>query len=191
MARTASRRRLPRDVIANIYLHARLRCGVGRLEQLCRRRPIEILLATVLAAREHPPDNDDGSTALQRHGRLLGLDLALSADDTHHGFFRLVNPSPQPAVTADEGSPTTVAVRTVPCYRVAMRLASARVVKGSIVTRARFPEGTRLTLVPHDDGPPVSLDPDEEAGVLKGIAEIAAGRGIPVRTVRRKLRGRP
>src|SRR5262249_56922809 len=64
-------------------------------------------------------------------------------------------------------------------------------VKGSIVTRARFPEGTRLTLVPHDDGPPVGLDPDEEAGVLKGIAEIAAGRGIPVRTVRRKLRGRP
>jgi len=83
-----------------------------------------------------------------------------------------------------------VAVRTVPCYRVAMRLASARVVKGSIVTRARFPEGTRLTLVPHDDGPPVGLDPDEEGGVLKGIAEIAAGRGIPVRTVRRKLRGR-
>src|SRR5262249_11260290 len=38
---------------------------------------------------------------------------------------------------------------------------------------------------------PVGLDPDEEAGVLKGIAEIAAGRGIPVRTVRRKLRGRP
>jgi hypothetical protein len=46
-----------------------------------------------------------------------------------------------------------------------------------------FPEGTRLTLAPHDDGPPVDLDPDEEAGVLKGIAEIAAGRGIPVRTV--------
>jgi hypothetical protein len=83
-----------------------------------------------------------------------------------------------------------MAIRTVPCYRVAMRLASARVVKGSIVTRARFPEGTRLTLVPHDDGPPVSLDPDEEAGVLKGITEIAAGRGIPVHTVRRKLRRR-
>jgi len=72
-----------------------------------------------------------------------------------------------------------------------MRLASARVVKGAIVTRARFPEGTRLTLVAHDDGPPVGLDPDEEAGVLKGIAEIAAGRGIPVRALRRKLRGRP
>lgn len=72
-----------------------------------------------------------------------------------------------------------------------MRLASARVIKGSIVTRARFPEGTRLTLVPHDDRAPVALDRDEEAGVLKGIAEIAAGRGIPVRTVRRKLRRRP
>ena len=86
---------------------------------------------------------------------------------------------------------TTVAVRTGPCYRVAMRLASGRVVKGSIVTRARFPEGTRLTLVPHDEGLPVSLDPDEEAGVLKGIAEIAAGRGVPGHTVRRKLRRRP
>lgn len=84
-----------------------------------------------------------------------------------------------------------MAVGTGPCYRVPMRLASARVIKGSIVTRARFPEGTRLTLVPHDDRPPVALDPDEEAGVLKGIAEIAAGRGIPVRTARRKLRRRP
>jgi hypothetical protein len=35
---------------------------------------------------------------------------------------------------------------------------------------------------------PVGLDPEEEAGVLKGIAEIAAGRGIPVHTVSRKLR---
>ena len=84
-----------------------------------------------------------------------------------------------------------MAVRTAPCYRAAMRLASARVVKSSIVTRARFAEGTRLTLVPHDDRPPVGLDPDEEASVLKGIDEIAAGRGIPVRTVRRKLRGLP
>jgi hypothetical protein len=60
-----------------------------------------------------------------------------------------------------------------------MRLASARVVKRSIVTRARFPDGTRLTLEPHDDRPPVGLDTDEEAGVLKGSTETAAGRGIP------------
>jgi hypothetical protein len=51
-------------------------------------------------------------------------------------------------------------------------------------------EGTRLTLVPPDDGPPVTVDPDEEAGVLKGITEIAAGRGIPMHTVRRELRRR-
>jgi hypothetical protein len=90
----------------------------------------------------------------------------------------------------DEAPLTTVAVRTVPCYRASMRLASGRVVRGSIATRARFPDGTRLTLVPHDDRPPVGLDPDEEAGVLKGITEIASGRGIPARTVRRKLRRR-
>lgn len=69
-----------------------------------------------------------------------------------------------------------------------MRVAQGRVVRGSVRTRARFPEGARLTLIQHDDRPPVELDPDEEAGVLKGIAEIEAGKGVPASRLRRKLR---
>jgi hypothetical protein len=69
-----------------------------------------------------------------------------------------------------------------------MKVAHGRVVRGAVRTRARFPEGARLTLIQHDDRPPVELDPIDEAGVLKGIAEIETGKGIPVSRLRRKLR---
>jgi hypothetical protein len=69
-----------------------------------------------------------------------------------------------------------------------MKVAEGRVVHGAIRTRARFPEGARLTLVQHDERAPVVLDAEEEAGVLKGIAEIEAGRGVPVSRLQRKLR---
>ena len=71
-----------------------------------------------------------------------------------------------------------------------MKVAQGRVVRGEITTRARFPEGARLTLVQHDDRPPIDLDPDEEAEVLAGIGEIEAGKGIPASRVRQKLRRR-
>lgn len=71
-----------------------------------------------------------------------------------------------------------------------MKVAEGRVVRGAIKTRARFPEGARLTLVQHDERPPVALDSEEEAGVLKGIAEIEEGRGIPASRLQRKLRRR-
>jgi hypothetical protein len=45
-----------------------------------------------------------------------------------------------------------------------------------------------LTLIQHDDRDPIRLDPDEEAGVLQGIAEIESGKGIPASRLRRKLR---
>ena len=71
-----------------------------------------------------------------------------------------------------------------------MKVAQGRVVRGEITTRARFPEGARLTLVQHDERPPIDLDPDEEAGVLAGIAEIDAGKGVAASRLRRKLRRR-
>ena len=71
-----------------------------------------------------------------------------------------------------------------------MKVAHGRVVRGTIVTRARFPEGARITLVQHDERPAIDLDPDEEAGVLAGIAEIEAGKGIDASRLRRKLRRR-
>jgi hypothetical protein len=57
-------------------------------------------------------------------------------------------------------------------------------------TRARFPEGARLTLVQHDERPPIELDADAEVSVLKGIAEIEAGKGIPASRLQHKLRRR-
>lgn len=74
------------------------------------------------------------------------------------------------------------------CYFKKMKIAQGRVVRGSVVTRSKFPEGARVTLVEHDDRTPVGLDPDEEAAILKGIEEIEAGRGIPVMRLRSKLR---
>ncbi len=80
-----------------------------------------------------------------------------------------------------------------PCSLLAlgpMKVAHGRVVHGAIKTRARFPEGARLTLVQHDERPPIALDAEEEAGVLMGIAEIEAGRGLPGSRLRAKLRRR-
>ena len=63
-------------------------------------------------------------------------------------------------------------------------------VRGVVKTRARFPDGARLTLIEHDDRRPLELEPDEEAGVLQGIAEIEGGKGFPVSRLRQKLRRR-
>lgn len=69
-----------------------------------------------------------------------------------------------------------------------MRIATGRIVKGAVVTRARFPEGAKVHIIAEDDRPPVDLDPDEEAGMLKGLQEFAEGRGAPVTRLRSKLR---
>ena len=62
------------------------------------------------------------------------------------------------------------------------------VVRGKIVTRARFPEGAELTVVMREKAPPVDLTPDEEEAMLRGIASIKAGRGIPLDEFRAILR---
>jgi len=69
-----------------------------------------------------------------------------------------------------------------------MKVATGRIVKGAVVTRARFPEGARVRIIQEDDRPPVDLDPDEQAGMLKGLQEIASGQGQPASRLRRKLR---
>ena len=69
-----------------------------------------------------------------------------------------------------------------------MKAARARVVKGKIVTRAKFPEGAQLTVVMREKEPPVDLTPDEEDAMLRGIASIRAGKGIPLDRVRSILR---
>jgi len=69
-----------------------------------------------------------------------------------------------------------------------MKIARGRVVKGAIVSRARFPDGSKLTLICHDDRSPLKLDPDDEAGILEGIREFASGKGMPISRLRAKLR---
>ena len=69
-----------------------------------------------------------------------------------------------------------------------MKSARAKVVKGTIVTRAKFPEGARLTILMDDDGPPVDLSPDDEAAMIKGLASIKAGKGISLEAFRARRR---
>lgn len=69
-----------------------------------------------------------------------------------------------------------------------MKVATGRIVKGAVVTRARFRDGARVRIIEEDERPPVDLDPDEEAGMLRGLQEIEDGKGLPVSQLRAKLR---
>ncbi len=68
-----------------------------------------------------------------------------------------------------------------------LKIATGRIVKG-VVTRTRFPEGARVRIVQEDERAPIDLDPDEEAGMLKGLEEFAKGHGKPASRLRVKLR---
>ena len=71
-----------------------------------------------------------------------------------------------------------------------VKTAQAKVVRGVIVTRSKFAEGTRLTLVEHDERTPITVDEEDEAAILEGIAEVEAGKGIPLAAARSRLRRR-
>ncbi|MBI2892151.1 MAG: hypothetical protein HYY06_01265 [Deltaproteobacteria bacterium] len=68
-----------------------------------------------------------------------------------------------------------------------MKAARARVVKGKIVTRAKFPEGSELTIVLREREPPIDLTSEEEEAILRGIDSIRSGKGIPLRELRALL----
>lgn len=61
---------------------------------------------------------------------------------------------------------------------VAMRTARAKVIKGKVVTRAKFPEGTKLLLVVDEPQPEVELDDEDVAAIRRARASIRAGRKI-------------
>ena len=71
-----------------------------------------------------------------------------------------------------------------------MKIAQGRVVKGSVVTRAKLPEGARVTVVAHDERRPIRLTAAEEDEVAAGIAEVEAGRKVPAARLRDRLRRR-
>lgn len=68
-----------------------------------------------------------------------------------------------------------------------MRAVRAKVVKGKIVTRARFPEGTKLFLVVDEPTPPVELDAEDEAAIARALASSRAGKSISLAKFRTLL----
>ena len=71
-----------------------------------------------------------------------------------------------------------------------MRSARAKVVKGKIVTRAKFPEGTKLLLIADETQPEVELDTDDLNALDAAITAARAGTLIPWAALRASLRAR-
>jgi hypothetical protein len=57
-----------------------------------------------------------------------------------------------------------------------MRAVAAKVVRGKVVTRAKLPEGARLTVFVHEAGPVVDLDDVDERAIASDAAAIRAGK---------------
>lgn len=61
-----------------------------------------------------------------------------------------------------------------------MRTVRAKVVNGKVVTKARFPEGTKLLFVIDEPQPELELDDEDVAAIRRARASIRAGRKIPM-----------
>lgn len=69
-----------------------------------------------------------------------------------------------------------------------MRTARAKVVKGKIVTRAKFPEGTKLVLVVDEPKPQIVIDEDDEKAFDEAVTAIRDGKTVPLETFRELMR---
>lgn len=69
-----------------------------------------------------------------------------------------------------------------------MHTARAKVVNGKIVTRAKFPEGTKLLLVVDEPQPAIELDDEDRKALDEAIAATREGKLIPLDAVRALLR---
>lgn len=69
-----------------------------------------------------------------------------------------------------------------------MRAVTAKVVKGKVITRAKLPEGARLTVFVHEADGDVELDADDEAAIGIAMAEIRAGKHVTGAELRAFLR---
>ena len=58
------------------------------------------------------------------------------------------------------------------------RIATGKVVNGKVVTRAKFPEGTKLILQVEDAAPIVELDAEDEKAIDRALASVRDGKGI-------------
>ena len=70
----------------------------------------------------------------------------------------------------------------------APRTVSARVVGGKILTRAKFPEGTKLILQVDSPVPPIELTEEDERAIDQALASVRAGKGVSLETFRKILR---
>lgn len=61
-----------------------------------------------------------------------------------------------------------------------MRTARAKIIKGKVVTKAKFPEGTKLLLVVDEPQPEVELDDEDVEAIRRARASIRAGRKVPM-----------
>jgi hypothetical protein len=61
---------------------------------------------------------------------------------------------------------------------VAPRIATGKVVDGKIVTRTKFPEGTKLVLQVEEPAPVVELDAEDERAIDRALASVRAGKGM-------------
>lgn len=68
-----------------------------------------------------------------------------------------------------------------------MRTARAKVIKGKVVTRAKFPEGTKLLLVVDEQQSEVELDDEDVTAIRRARASIRAGRRIAMDQLRKLL----
>ena len=59
-----------------------------------------------------------------------------------------------------------------------MRTARAKVLNGKVVTKAKFPEGTKLLLVVDEPQPEIELDESDVAAIRRARASIRSGRKI-------------
>jgi hypothetical protein len=71
-----------------------------------------------------------------------------------------------------------------------VRTVSAKVLKGRVVTRAKLPEGARLTVFVHESDTEIEIDGEDEAAIADGIAEIRAGQYVSANELRTFLRRR-
>lgn len=58
------------------------------------------------------------------------------------------------------------------------RVATGKVVNGKVVTRAKFPEGTKLVLQVEEPAPIVELDAEDERAIDQALASVREGKGI-------------
>ena len=71
-----------------------------------------------------------------------------------------------------------------------MHSVSAKVVQGKVVTRAKLPEGARLTVVVHDAAGDLDLHESDVAPIERADADIRGGEYVTAATARSFLRRR-